>query len=213
MILPGLLMAPCACPIRVTPVAAGLLAAPPRGMEWDFRLTINSLIIVALLLLGAMVIACVNRWRRHPSNDSLSPSDQLTHYRSLYKQGAISQEEFERLRALLSRRIRASVDMPAPSQAAPQADTRTVSEAGSPPDPAKPQILPAPPIRRKRASDRLESGESPCETFRRPVKSGTSSIQTYSGQTVLFRRLLPAPCHDTAFPLTDRSRPVVRWDC
>jgi len=120
-------------------MAAGLLAAPAPRLEWDFRLTINSLIIVALLLLAAMVIACVNRWRRQPGNDSLSPSDQLTHYRSLYKQGAINQEEFERLRALLSRRIRASVDVPPPSQAVPQAETRTVAEAGSPPNPAKPQ--------------------------------------------------------------------------
>jgi hypothetical protein len=139
MILPGLLMGPCACRLWANPVKAGLLAAPPPRLEWDFRLTINSLIIVALLLLAAMMIALANRWRRHPGNDSLSPSDQLTHYRTLYKQGAINQEEFERLRALLSRRIRASVDVPPPSQPAPQADTRTVSEAGGPPDPAKPE--------------------------------------------------------------------------
>lgn len=128
-------MVPCPCPAWVFPAAAGLLAAP--RLEGDLRLVYNTLYIVAALLLGAIVIAVVNRWRRGSRSDSLSPSDLLTQYRSLYEEGAISQEEFERLRSLLSRRIRDRSDAP-PPKAARNPETGAI-ESIRPPESTNPE--------------------------------------------------------------------------
>jgi uncharacterized membrane protein len=136
MIAPGMFLSSLPCLGRSFCLAAGLLAAPK--FQWDSRLVIYSLCIVAILLLGAFVIACVNRWRRNSDTNGLSPSDQLTQYRSLYEEGEISQEEFERLRALLGRRIRSELDVPA-ARSAQEADGRTGVKTGRPSDPTHPQ--------------------------------------------------------------------------
>src|SRR5438445_4827795 len=57
--------------------------------------------IVGALLAGALVIALVERWRKKSGVEGLSAGDQLTHFRKLYDQGTISQEEFERIRSQL----------------------------------------------------------------------------------------------------------------
>jgi Short C-terminal domain len=92
-------------------------AAPGRWQtRWDPEILTNALILVGLLLLGAIVIAFVGRWRRQSGSENPycpSASEQLAEYRSLYEEGVISQEEFERLRAMLGGQIRRSLDMPA----------------------------------------------------------------------------------------------------
>jgi hypothetical protein len=79
--------------------------------ERTMQLLWTSLCLVAALLVAAVVIACVNRWRRQrdTQEDLSSPNAQLAHFRSLYEKGAISKEEFERLRALLAARMRESL--------------------------------------------------------------------------------------------------------
>jgi hypothetical protein len=85
---------------------------------------IPGLILGGALLLGALVVAVVQRWRK--LNRPLGPtaSEQLAHFRSLYEQGAISEEEFHRLRAVLAGEIRRSLQMPE-NQPAPEAPRRT----------------------------------------------------------------------------------------
>lgn len=87
-----------------------LLADNPKS-----QLLVAGLCLAAALLLGALVIALVHRWRQRSTlaND-LSPSAQLAQFRSLYEKGAISQEEFERLRNLLGARLREDLGVPAP---------------------------------------------------------------------------------------------------
>jgi len=136
MIGPGMFLSSRTCLNRSFSLAAGLLAAP--RFQWDSRLVIYSLCIVAILLLGAFVIAWVNRWRRGADSNGLSPSDQLTQYRSLYEEGEISQEEFDRLRALLGRRIRSEFDVPG-ARSARDADGRTGVKTARPSDPTSPQ--------------------------------------------------------------------------
>ena len=132
---PGMLIVPCAC---LDWLPAGLLADRPPRLEWDFRLLINSLIIAAVLLVGAFVIAVINRWRRS-TDRTLTPSDQLTHFRSLYEEGTISKEEFDRLRSLLGRRIKDTVEAPPPMETG-AAETRTIAETTArPSDPMNPQ--------------------------------------------------------------------------
>ncbi|HTU92187.1 MAG TPA: SHOCT domain-containing protein [Gemmataceae bacterium] len=82
--------------------------------ERTMQLLVTSLCLVAALLVAAVVVALVNRWRRQRDvKDDLSPNAQLAHFRSLYEAGTISAEEFERLRAVLSARMRESLGVPA----------------------------------------------------------------------------------------------------
>jgi hypothetical protein len=80
-----------------------------------YQLLVTGLCLAAALLVGAIIIAVVNRWRRRsePQEDS-SPSAQLAYFRSLYEAGTISQEEFDRLRVLLGGRMRETLGVPAP---------------------------------------------------------------------------------------------------
>jgi hypothetical protein len=90
------------------------------ALNWDLRTT--SLILVGALLLCALVIALTARWRKRLNDEQLSASDQLAEFRSLYLQGAISKEEFERLRAVLGGEMRREMHVPEkPSTAGSQA--------------------------------------------------------------------------------------------
>jgi hypothetical protein len=68
---------------------------------WSPDLLVTSLYLVGALLVGAIVIAAVSRWRRR-GEQPLSPGDQLAHFRSLYEEGDLSAEEFARLRQMLT---------------------------------------------------------------------------------------------------------------
>jgi hypothetical protein len=84
------------------------------------QLLVTGLCLAATLLVGAIVIALLGRWwRRRTPQEDLSPSGQLAHFRSLYEAGTISQEEFERLRALLGGQLRQELGVPAPAPQGP----------------------------------------------------------------------------------------------
>src|SRR5262249_38292205 len=61
---------------------------------------------IATLLLGALVFAWLDRWRKRSRRDDASPADLLTSFRSSYEQGELSQEEYERIRARLAPKIK-----------------------------------------------------------------------------------------------------------
>ena len=75
--------------------------------------------LVAALLIGALIIAVVERWRKRPVNFRPDPNDQLAEFRSLYERGEISREEFDRIRNLLGERLREALDVPAAPPTAP----------------------------------------------------------------------------------------------
>ncbi len=110
-------------------------AGPPRNLGrpgWEGSLLLPGLYLVGALLVGAVVIALVGRWRRAPRSGTADASAQLAEFRSLYEEGEMSQEEFDRVRALLGEEIRGKSGLPA--GAAPPA---TPSVAAPPkPDPA-----------------------------------------------------------------------------
>jgi hypothetical protein len=90
----------------------------------------------ASLLLGAALIALAQRWWRKEESPRLSPSDQLAQFRSLYEQGGISEEEFNRVRALLLEQIRQeTLPTAAATAAAPGSSTGVTSEP--PPGPRR----------------------------------------------------------------------------
>ncbi|HWG47638.1 MAG TPA: SHOCT domain-containing protein [Gemmataceae bacterium] len=93
--------------LETTVFSFTLLADTPK-----MQLLVTGLCLATALLLGAGVLALLRRWwQRRGLEDDQSPSAQLAHFRSLYESGTISQEEFERLRALLGARLRETMGM------------------------------------------------------------------------------------------------------
>ena len=109
-----------------------LAQADERPPVLDFRLVWLTLGVVAVILVGAAIIAAADRWRKRPFQGKLSASDQLAQFRALYERGQLDAEEFERIRALLTERIKKEMEMPA-----------TPSSKAPPPNPADPAKPPA----------------------------------------------------------------------
>jgi hypothetical protein len=84
--------------------------AAQRSLLW-----ITALAVIGAILLGAAVLAWVDRWRKRTDQDRLSANDQMAHFRQLYERGEISPEEFTRIRALLGERIKQELDVPTPT--------------------------------------------------------------------------------------------------
>jgi hypothetical protein len=80
--------------------------------KWDPRLLWTTVALVAVILLGALIIALVDRWRKRPVQERPTSDDQLAEFRSLYEQGVMSREEFDRVRAMLGERIRRELELP-----------------------------------------------------------------------------------------------------
>ena len=98
------------------------------------QLLLTSLCLVGALLVAAVVVALVNRWRRQRDiKEDLSPNAQLAHFRSLYEAGTISPHEFERLRAVLSAQIRQELGVGKPTEPAPGPTGATPTPQAPPP--------------------------------------------------------------------------------
>ncbi len=85
----------------------GLWAAPPRA---DFLWPI--LLLVGAMLVGAVIILWVDRWRKRAARAS-RPEDELPSFQSLYEKGELSREEFAKIRLRLEKKA------PPPAAAAP----------------------------------------------------------------------------------------------
>jgi hypothetical protein len=121
--------------------AVGVLA-----LIWNPRVLTAGLYLGGTLLAGAVVIALVKRWRKRADSEGLSPSAQLAQFRSLYEEGAISKEEFERLRSLLGGQMRQDLNVPARRPApAPQGQAAGTPEGPTPQGPGPEAPRPAGP--------------------------------------------------------------------
>jgi len=98
----------------------------------------TTLALVVALLLGALIIAVAERWRKKTREGRSDAGDQLAHFRSLYERGELSREEFERIRGKLGKRMRQELDLPAPPPAAPATPAGPLPNGESPPPPAPP---------------------------------------------------------------------------
>jgi hypothetical protein len=101
-----------------------LTVRPGILLAMDMRILLTGAYLAGSLLLAAAIIAVVRHLWRGESKQATS-SDELAHYRALYERGAISEEEFKRLRTVLGGELRQSLDLPAvPAPASPKpADT------------------------------------------------------------------------------------------
>jgi hypothetical protein len=84
----------------------------PAPSLLDPQLLWATLGLVATLLLGALVFAWIDRWRKRPDRSAVTPADQLAAFRLSYERGELSQEEYERIRATLAPRIKEQLDLP-----------------------------------------------------------------------------------------------------
>jgi hypothetical protein len=109
---------------------------PQRAPLWDPRLLWATLALVAIILVGAVVIVWLDRWRKRSAAKPLSANDQLAQFRELYEEGELSLKEFERIRASLAQQLRAEMNVPAEQPAAPPQEGQQTPPADPQPPPA-----------------------------------------------------------------------------
>jgi hypothetical protein len=119
--------------------------SPLWAVEWTVFLPV--LYLVLAFLVGAAIITFVQRWRQRRPSLGPSASDQLAQFRTLYERGDISEEEYRRLRSILTGELRKAIDLPprpAPPAAPPVLEVMPPPDDKPPPDSDQP---PAPGIR------------------------------------------------------------------
>jgi hypothetical protein len=118
-------------------------APPPAGGPslLDPRLLWATISLVAILLLGALVLALFDRLRKRADQSVLTPGDQLAEFRLSYERGELSQQEYERIRAKLGPKLRQQLNLP------PQGPERERAKPapGEPPPAAAPDNPEIPP--------------------------------------------------------------------
>jgi hypothetical protein len=93
-------------------VAAWLLANAKGPRPWaDPRFLWTSIALAGLILLGVLLIAWLDRWRRQSEPQPLTANDQLAHFRELHEKGELSQAEFDRIRAKLGGELQQELDL------------------------------------------------------------------------------------------------------
>jgi hypothetical protein len=81
-------------------------------------------VLAAAIFVAVIVLAWARRWSKQPGDEPESAGDQLAQFRTLYERGELSPEEFDRLRGVLTERLRGeapggTVATPDPPQAPP----------------------------------------------------------------------------------------------
>jgi hypothetical protein len=116
--------------------------ADALAFNWSDSILLPSLGLIVVLLAGAAVIVLLRRWRTQDDEPSASPAEQLAQYRSLYDQGVMSKEEYDRLRAILEGKTRAEWKLSAAPVRSPQTGPAPANPASpvseSPPNPPPP---------------------------------------------------------------------------
>jgi hypothetical protein len=80
--------------------AAGMTATATRNY-----LLLTTLALAGALLLAALIIKMVDRWRKQPLDEVLTPGEQLAQFQDLHQKGELSTEEFDRIRAYLGEQL------------------------------------------------------------------------------------------------------------
>jgi hypothetical protein len=93
--------------------AGWITAATPSDLIWP------SAALVGLLLLGAIVLAWMKRRRTRTPGGPEPSEDPLATFQTLYEQGTLSREEFERIRARLGPQAEAEGPKPPPASPPP----------------------------------------------------------------------------------------------
>lgn len=84
-------------------IAVAELPDADRGNA-NQRLLWAGFALVAALLVGAIALAWVERWRRRMQSSVVSAADELVAYRLSYERGELSEVEYQRIRDRLTGR-------------------------------------------------------------------------------------------------------------
>ena len=74
-----------------------------EALFWALRL-------VGIILVGVFAIWCIRLWLRRPEGGSTG--GEMTSFRELFERGELSQEEYDRVRSRLGKRMREELDRP-----------------------------------------------------------------------------------------------------
>jgi hypothetical protein len=99
---------------------------------FDTRLLIAGGMLSGSLLLFAIILVLVKRWRKKQEVIMPSTHEQLNSYRELFEEGNLSKEEFERIRTRLLERMRKETGLSEKPHSATAAATPEVSAEGPP---------------------------------------------------------------------------------
>jgi hypothetical protein len=106
-------------------------ANAPR-QQWRSTLIWAGVVLAAVLLLAAVVLVWVKRWSKRPGEGTQGAGDQLAHFRTLYERGELTSEEFERLRGVLTDRLRREPGASGPAAPRSQPPPATPADGGGP---------------------------------------------------------------------------------
>lgn|SRR5262249_38163190 len=83
----------------------GTFAAGPWFQ--DPRVLYYTAALAGSLLLGGIILALVDRWRKRQMNLTRNLQDELASYKALYQRGELSAEEYQRVRGRLADQLKA----------------------------------------------------------------------------------------------------------
>lgn len=86
-------------------------------------------LLVVVLLVGAVAILLVDRWRKKQNQSELSSTESLTHYREMYENGEITQGEYEVIRARVAEQMRQELGHTPMVKVAPTVDLADEGQA------------------------------------------------------------------------------------
>jgi hypothetical protein len=122
-----------------------LAQQPPQGNPFDKpEILWATAGIAGALVVGAIVVLWVDRWRKRGMADTGRSVDELTEYRRMFDAGEITEDEYKKLRQQLADRVKQPPAVAAPP---PEAATgpalvnglpRVVPKPPPPPDESKP---------------------------------------------------------------------------
>ena len=89
--------------------------AGSRGFVWPL------IILTTIIVVGIVLIVWMDRWRRRPVQMSLTPAEQMARFQELYDRGEVSQQEFDRIKARLEKKLRTEPPVPPQANGSPTA--------------------------------------------------------------------------------------------
>jgi hypothetical protein len=84
--------------------------------EANQRLLWAGLLLVAVLLIGAAILAWLDRWRKQMTDGPATGVDQINSFRLSYERGELSEDEYRRIQQRMTGKPKATPPEPAPSE-------------------------------------------------------------------------------------------------
>jgi len=113
-----------------------LVVAPLLGLTKEERLLLWVSVLVGVLLVGAVVISRLDRWRKRQMQAEDDNPGHVTTFREMYERGELSKEEYDRVLRRVAERVGAKpkpVPVPPAAPQEPAAGPPATEEPPAPP--------------------------------------------------------------------------------